>query len=119
MRAAVLQATVVSSLLLACAVLRPSDHPAFRLCGFYQLTHLDCPLCGLTRGLCAAMKGEWRHAIHLNAMSPVVLAWMAGLLVVSLAAVTGRDWSFPVRVRSRLLLATGVLFLVYWPLRLA
>ncbi|MCX6622703.1 MAG: DUF2752 domain-containing protein [Acidobacteria bacterium] len=117
-REPLLRALVVGSLLLACAGLRLPDQPAFRLCGFYQLTHLDCPLCGLTRGLCAAIQGEWRQAIQLHVLSPLALAWLAGLFVVSLAAAVGRDWSLPAGIRSRLLIATGVLFLGVWPLRL-
>lgn len=49
----------------------PAAEPSFRLCGFHWLTGLDCPLCGLTRGLFALAKGHWSQAIHFNALSPL------------------------------------------------
>ncbi len=118
-REAWLRATITGLLLLACAVWRPSDPPRFRLCGFYLLTKFDCPLCGLTRGLCAAAKGEWRHAMALHPMSPVALAWLAGAFVISLAAATGHDWNLPEKLRSRLMLVSLALLVACWPFRLA
>ena len=46
------------------------------LCGFHRLTHLPCPLCGLTRALFALGKGNWREAMRLNALSPLGLAML-------------------------------------------
>ena len=49
----------------------PAAEPAFRACPFYWLTGRPCPLCGLTRGLCALAKGHWSQAIHFNSLSPM------------------------------------------------
>jgi hypothetical protein len=49
----------------------PAADPAFRACPFYWLTGWPCPLCGLTRGLCALVKGHWSQAIHFNALTPL------------------------------------------------
>jgi hypothetical protein len=49
----------------------PAAEPAFRACPFYWLTGKPCPLCGLTRGLCALAKGHWSQAIHFNALTPL------------------------------------------------
>lgn len=49
----------------------PPAEPAFRACPFYWLTGQPCPLCGLTRGLCALAKGHWSQAIHFNALTPL------------------------------------------------
>lgn len=49
----------------------PPAHPAWTLCGFHWLTGLECPLCGLTRGICAIAKGHWREALTFNALTPV------------------------------------------------
>jgi len=48
-------------------------------CGFQWLTGLECPLCGLTRGLCALMKGHWTEALRLNALTPLALAMLLAL----------------------------------------
>jgi len=67
-----------------------------QLCAFHWLTGLDCPLCGLTRGLCAFVKGHWAEAIRLNALTPLALAmllalfwrgrWTSGLWSAGIAA---------------------------------
>ena len=63
--------------------------PAFAdLCGFHRLTHLPCPLCGLTRSLFALAKGHWGEALGLHALSPLALAML-------LAAI----WDHPMRNR--------------------
>jgi hypothetical protein len=52
----------------------PPAEPALRFCGFYWLTGRPCPLCGLTRGLCALAKGEWTAAVGFNALTPLAAA---------------------------------------------
>ncbi len=71
------RASLALRLLGACLVLAilcwasPAAEPAFRACPFYWLTGKPCPLCGLTRGLCALAKGHWSQAIHFNALTPL------------------------------------------------
>lgn len=117
-REAVLRAVIAASLLMGGTLFHPADPPWIRLCGFYQLTHFDCPLCGLTRGICALLHGEWRQALRFHPLAPLALAWLGGLLAVSLASAGGWEWAPPAAFRSRLLRATGLLFLACWPLRL-
>jgi hypothetical protein len=50
-----------------------------QLCGFHWLTGVECPLCGLTRGLCALAKGHWAEAVHLNALTPLGFAMLLAL----------------------------------------
>ena len=54
--------------------------PKIRLCGWYWLTGWPCPLCGMTRALSQLFHGEFRSALELNALSPLVvivlLAWV-------------------------------------------
>lgn len=57
----------------------PPAVPRFRLCGFYWLTGIPCPLCGLTRGLFALAKGHWRQAVGFNALTPLAGAMLASL----------------------------------------
>ena len=66
----------------------PQAEPSFRACPFYWLSGKPCPLCGLTRGLCALAKGHWSQAIHFNALSPLAFAMLFALF-----------WSSPVRAR--------------------
>lgn len=59
--------------------LSPPAEPALRLCGFYWMTGRPCPLCGLTRALCALAKGNVADALHFHALSPLMLAMLLGL----------------------------------------
>jgi hypothetical protein len=70
----------------------PPPHPTWTLCGFHWLTGLDCPLCGLTRGMCAFAKGHWHEAIGFNALTPLAFAMLFGLFWRHPAV--GRLWSF-------------------------
>jgi Protein of unknown function (DUF2752) len=70
----------------------PPADPSMRLCGFHWLTGLDCPLCGLTRGLFALAKGHWSQAIHFNALSPLGFAML--FAVVFNAPWLARLWTF-------------------------
>ncbi len=47
------------------------------LCLSRLLFHVNCPGCGLTRGVCFLVHGRWREALRFNLLSPVVLALMA------------------------------------------
>ena len=57
----------------------PPAQPAFRACPFFWLTGKACPLCGLTRGLCALAKGHWTQALHFNALTPLALVLVFSL----------------------------------------
>ncbi len=62
------------------AVLWRVTPPAgLQLCAFHWLTGRECPLCGLTRGLCALAKGQVADAIRLNALTPLALAMLLAL----------------------------------------
>jgi hypothetical protein len=50
-----------------------------QLCAFHWLTGMECPLCGLTRGLCALAKGHLAEALRLNALTPLGLAMLVAL----------------------------------------
>ena len=56
--------------------LSPPHEPALRFCPFYWLTGRPCPLCGLTRALCALAKGQWTQAIHFHALSPLAFVML-------------------------------------------
>jgi hypothetical protein len=60
----------------------PSGDPATALCLSRRLFHLPCPACGLTRAFAHLAKGEWRAAVTLHPLAPVlaleaVLGWLA------------------------------------------
>jgi hypothetical protein len=52
----------------------PAEPRSF--CGFHWLTGRPCPLCGLTRGLFALVKGHWVESLRFNALSPLGLAML-------------------------------------------
>lgn len=81
-------------------------------CPLYHLTGWQCPLCGLQRGLHAALNGRFAEAWHYNPgfwlMAPYWLLWMAGGLSKRLAAWEPVKWCSQDKV---LFTATGILLL--------
>jgi hypothetical protein len=69
-------------------VASPSPQPGWTLCAFHWLTGLDCPLCGLTRGVCALAKGHWREALAFHALTPLGFTMLFALF-----------WEHPLRGR--------------------
>ncbi|MBI5085448.1 MAG: DUF2752 domain-containing protein [Acidobacteria bacterium] len=59
--------------------------PAWLFCPFRSITELPCPLCGMTRALCALGHGELSAAVRLHALSPLVFALFLWGLVSGLA----------------------------------
>lgn len=46
------------------------------LCIFKQLTHLDCPGCGLSRSFISLSHGHFLDAIRFNALGPLVYVYL-------------------------------------------
>jgi len=62
-------------------------NPKTSLCAFYNLTHLPCPGCGLTRSFCAIAKGQFIAAFNFHLLGPALfiattLTWLASLLAI-------------------------------------
>jgi hypothetical protein len=83
-----LRTSFAASLLAVLFLVPLPPEPRLRLCGFHWLTGYACPLCGLTRGLFALVKGHWSEAIHWNALSPLGLTMLLSLF-----------WDHPFRAR--------------------
>ena len=90
----------------------PAD-PPFTVCGFFYFTGLPCPLCGMTRGLCAAAKGDFMAAVSFHALSPAVLVLIAAWGAAALWRIGGR----PVRIAFPWRF-TGAVFLAYGAVRI-
>ena len=110
-----LKAAALCAALVFFCVAEPAD---WLLCPFRRLTALPCPLCGMTHALCAIGHGQFRRAVELNAVSPVIFAMFAGGFLTSVAQLGG--W-LPVGSASsqrRVFGALLVLLLGYWVWRL-
>jgi hypothetical protein len=82
---ALVKAALAAAALAFCVFYDPSAGPPIPVCGFHWLTGRPCPLCGLTRALCALGKGHWEAALRLHALSPLVLALLAWACLSALA----------------------------------
>jgi hypothetical protein len=111
LRRAWIEAAASAAALLLLRLFPAPAEPAWNLCGFLWLTGLPCPLCGMTRGLCAAARGEWAQAAQFHALSPLVLACIILWFFLSLLRLTGRSPrpAFPWSGAAAALAAYGVL----------
>lgn len=82
-------------------------------CPFRAVTGVDCPFCGMTRATLALGRGDWRAALALHPLAPLVLAGVLGLLAI--IAVGRAD----VLLRGRRPLALLGAILAIWAFRLA
>ncbi|MBI5281579.1 MAG: DUF2752 domain-containing protein [Candidatus Solibacter usitatus] len=84
--------------------------PAWLFCPFLRLSGLPCPLCGMTRALCAIGHGGLSAALRLHALSPLVFALFVWGLVSGLA---GRAAAFPAFSQARVFHCLLLLFGLY------
>lgn len=95
-----------------------AGEPSGPACLMRELTHVDCPTCGMTRALALLARGEWRAslAVHPWAAALVVqlfagwMAWIRWLL---------RGGGNPERWIPWFVLANGTGLIVLWVVRLA
>lgn len=59
-------------------------------CGFFRLTGLLCPLCGMTRATVALLNGRFREALFLNPLSFVYVAALGWALFATVCGVGRR-----------------------------
>jgi hypothetical protein len=91
----------------------PAD-PPFRVCLFHWLTNRPCPLCGLTRALCALAKGRWDEAVALHPLSPLVFCLFAAVLLWPILGLR-----LPPVWQARALPALAAVFLLFGVVRIA
>lgn len=77
----------LTGLLIGAFFYGPSQGPSFPLCLFHRWTGLPCPACGMTRSVCAFMKGQWERAVHFHPLGPLaavilVTAWMRRIIFI-------------------------------------
>lgn len=94
----------------------PAEPPL--ICVFRRLTALPCPLCGMTRALCAMAKGELAAAVSFNALSPLVFALMIAMIAAAALRLAGLEFRAP-WMQARFWTWTAAVFAVYGVLRIA
>lgn len=115
---------VVLAMLVVPAFLEPGDrllgiHTLLRLppCLFYRLTHVPCPLCGLTTSFALLIRGRMARAFLANPAGPLLYLTLAAWLVLSIKAfVQRRPFRPPIRISGYWFPA---LFITMWVLRLS
>ena len=77
------------------AYFNPVTAGFFPQCPLHQLTGLNCPGCGLTRGFHALFHGDILDALHFNALLPIyMLVGIYLFVTLGLIVVRGRGLPF-------------------------
>lgn len=68
----------------------PAQGPSLSVCLFRQWAGFPCPACGITRSVCASMKGQWYDALRFHPLGPVVVlvfigAWVREIVLVCMS----------------------------------
>jgi len=104
--------TVLVTAALAAVYFMPESVLRADLCVFKALTSVECPLCGMTRGMHLASRGDLAGAASLNPMGIVLVAVLLGTIPMLWL---GRPSPAFLRILG-VFLASG--FLAGWVLRL-
>lgn len=91
-------------------------------CPLKSFAGVPCPGCGLTRGVVALLRGEWRESLAAHAFAPLLVLALAA--VVASALLPGRQREalhrFVERAerRTRASVVLAAALLLYWSVRM-
>jgi hypothetical protein len=92
----------------------PSNDPSMAVCLSRRLFHIPCPACGLTRAFAHLAKGEWRAALTLHPLAPVLaLEMIVGWLAWGTSLARRRPFRLPVPVDTFTLGHAAVLVAIW------
>jgi len=90
------------------------------LCLFHRVTGIACPACGLTRAAAAFARGDLGESLHWHPLFVLLAVEASALWLAWGIALRAQQRLAPLRrLAPRLAIATGVLLLAVWILRLA
>lgn len=72
-------APLVIAVFVAAMLLRfpPDRYSFYPVCPIYRYLHVQCPGCGATRSLAALLHGDIAEALHLNALTTLLMPFAA------------------------------------------
>lgn len=101
-------AAICAAFLLATWLHPPQGMP-MRLCAIRLALGVDCPGCGMTRGLSHLWRGHWRESISHHPLSPITFGYLAFQSAFLFLGVRARA-----RIVGMLNRASGVLVGLSW-----
>jgi hypothetical protein len=79
--AGIIRAAVPPAIIALAAILLlrfpPAQYSFYPRCPIHELLHLQCPGCGATRAIAAALRGHFTEAMNLNALVTLLLPFAA------------------------------------------
>ncbi|MCO5171354.1 MAG: DUF2752 domain-containing protein [Planctomycetes bacterium] len=89
------------------------------VCVTKRLVDVGCPACGLTRSVVATVHGEWRDALRLHPVGPLLVALAAAQVPFRAARLLRGRSRPPTAAGRRLVPALAGAALVVWVVRIA
>jgi hypothetical protein len=114
-------AVILGSLLLTPAEVGYGTHERLFLppCYFRLLTHVKCPLCGLTTSLCYLARGEIAAALRANVLGPIVCLLVLAQIPFRASRLLGRPFPMPRWwYQTWPLWAAAALTVLSWPINI-
>jgi hypothetical protein len=109
--------------LFCCGVLlftliQPPEGFPFRLCLIHLISGIDCPGCGITRGMSHFWRGDWRIALALHPFSPVIFIYLCVQALVLVVPKPYLEWGVQLLTAhsilyNRIILIGGSCFLTF------
>ncbi|HZI63513.1 MAG TPA: DUF2752 domain-containing protein [Thermoanaerobaculia bacterium] len=93
--------------------------PGLYFCPSRRFLDLPCPGCGMTRALAALAQGEWRAALALHPLAPLVAAQAGGAWILWGLWAAGRGRLLTLAQTNFVLGANAALLLSVWVGRFA
>ncbi len=93
----------------------PARYSFYPRCPIYSSFHLLCPGCGTTRAIAALLRGHLREALHLNALTTLMLPIAAAYAIqIYRSYLSGKPihWPQPSRITIYTILCITLIFTI-------
>ncbi|HWW23022.1 MAG TPA: DUF2752 domain-containing protein [Edaphobacter sp.] len=105
----------IASAVVLLLLLPPTRYTFYPQCPIYSSFHLLCPGCGTTRAIAALLRGHLSEALHLNALTTLMLPIATAYAIqIYRSYLSGKPihWPQPSRITIYTILCITIIFTI-------